>query len=371
MHNTSAGLLIIYGDSILLVKQCYDIHGTHLSIPKGCIMDNETPIQAAIRETYEETGVLISSGQIEKTPYLLTIQTSSGNRCVIYYIVRVDKPYLKIQPVDSCEITAAGFVDYSTAEKKMQISQLSVLLHIHPDRIPIRAINWLIYNGYIRKDTHPYCNLNLYNYTDKCKRHQYWNEITLWCRGIILDGQNRIKFRPLKKFFEQEQLYNYFLPKGEYFDLYEKKDGTLGILYSINDMPFITTRGSFTSMQAIASTALLYKKYASTLSSLIRDFSYFFEIILPEDKHIIDYGDCRDLFLIGAYDNIHQREINLCELSHLPFKQVKIITGKTSLDELQKENYENEEGYVAQFLNGQRIKIKFQSYKDKYANKYL
>lgn len=367
---TSAGLLIIYGDSILLVQQSYDIQGIYLSIPKGGIMAKESPIQAAIRETYEETGILIPNECIEKTPYIITIRNSGNNRYVVYYIVRVDNFIAPIQPIDSSEIITASFVDYATAEKKLQISQLSVLLHIHPDKLPVRAINWLLYNGYIYKDIHPYCDLIIYNYTDKCKKEQYWNEITLWCRGIIADEQNNIKFKPLKKFFELEQLYTYFLPTSEKFNLYEKKDGTLGILYWQNNMPYITTRGSFTSMQAIAATTLLYTKYTSTINQLNNTFSYFFEIILPEDKHIVDYGDCKDLFLIGAYDNTNFKEIPLYNLGDLPFMQVKSIVNNLSVDQLQKTDHENEEGYVAYFTNGQRIKIKFQSYKKLYVKKY-
>ncbi|WP_347073261.1 NUDIX domain-containing protein [Bacteroides thetaiotaomicron] len=371
MQNISAGLLVIHHDSILLVQQHYDVQGVHLSIPKGCIMDNESPIQAAIRETYEETGIHISSKQIDKTPYLITVRFTGTTRRIIYYLVRLNHIPTEIEPIDSSEILAARFIQYSTAVKTLQISQLSVLLHVYPDKIPLRALNWLIFNGYICRNTHPYCNLAIYNYTEKCKKHEYWNEITLWCRGIILDSQNYIRFKPLKKFFELKQLYNYFLPQTiDNFNLYEKKDGTLGILYWINNMPYITTRGSFTSFQALSATTLLYTKYTSVIHLLNKTVSYFFEIIMPEDKHIVDYGECRDLFLIGAYDNIKQQEITLNKLSDLPFKQVKSITTHLSLTNIMEDNKENEEGYVALFTNGQRIKIKFQSYKEKYAEKY-
>ena len=81
----------------------------------------------------------------------------------------------------------------------------------------------------------------------------------MWCRGLIVDNDNHILFRPMKKFFERNQLYHYFVPHGnKHFELYEKKDGALGILYWLADFPFIATRGSFTSKQAIIGTSLLY-----------------------------------------------------------------------------------------------------------------
>ena len=58
MEHISAGLLVICNEKILLVQQANDIYKEHLSIPKGQINKNEKPLDAAVRETYEETGVV-------------------------------------------------------------------------------------------------------------------------------------------------------------------------------------------------------------------------------------------------------------------------------------------------------------------------
>lgn len=189
----------------------------------------------------------------------------------------------------------------------------------------------------------------------------------MWCRGLIVDNDNHILFRPMKKFFERNQLYHYFVPHGnKHFELYEKKDGAWGILYWLADFPFIATRGSFTSKQAIIGTSLLYSKYSSEIPKMSKSYTYFFEIITPRDKHVVDYGEIEDLFLIGAYDNN-----NLCDvLSHrlvdLNFPNVKHYQQHDHIKDLEKQDMPNEEGYVAYYEDGTRVKIKFKSYKNKH-----
>ena len=55
----SAGLLIIKNNKILLVKPKNIISDNNWSIPKGIIDESQDKniIEAAIRETFEETGV--------------------------------------------------------------------------------------------------------------------------------------------------------------------------------------------------------------------------------------------------------------------------------------------------------------------------
>ena len=70
MKHLSAGIVVLFDNRILLVRQKNDMEGCHLSIPKGLIGKNEKPIEAAIRETYEETGLVIQKSRLGK-PYLM------------------------------------------------------------------------------------------------------------------------------------------------------------------------------------------------------------------------------------------------------------------------------------------------------------
>lgn len=74
-----------------------------------------------------------------------------------------------------------------------------------------------------------------------------WNHATLTCRGLIADSEGTILARPSTKFFNLEQVEQ--LP-DEPFEVYEKLDGSLGILYWLDDEPYISTRGSFESPQS-------------------------------------------------------------------------------------------------------------------------
>lgn len=69
MKELSCGILVICGRG-LLIGHCTNC-GDHWNIPKGHIEEGETPIQCAIRETFEETNLkfteneLIDLGQFE------------------------------------------------------------------------------------------------------------------------------------------------------------------------------------------------------------------------------------------------------------------------------------------------------------------
>lgn len=366
MKHISAGLVVIYQDKILLVRQAEDKNGHHLSIPKGLINPDELPLQTAIRETFEETGIRVSPDDINAKPFLMNIETKAFQRRIIYFIAKIGK-CPDVIPVDQKEIRWAGFLNYTEAEKRLQFSQQSVLLHLNAHRLPIRASEWLCLNGYITKEEHHEADLFIYNYTTRCKKERLWDEITFWCRGLITDRNNNIKYRPIKKFFEEGQMYKYFVPRvTDNFQLFEKKDGALGILYWIEGLPHIATRGSFNSLQAINGTKILYTKYYGEIHKLKDTYTYFFEIVYPKDRHIVDYGNTEDLFLIGAYDNIRQKDIPLEEITDTGIPKVRQITYYNSWDELKEVDNENEEGFVAYFSNGTRIKIKFPSYKKKY-----
>lgn len=370
MKHISAGLVIIYNQHILLVQQNLGRSGRHLSIPKGLINPNENPMDAAIRETLEETGIAIAVDQISSGPFLMNIETDSFQRRIIYYVVHLEKEQ-NVCPIDDQEIAWAGFVTYAEAEKRLQKSQLSVLLHLNSNKIPTKALQWLSFNGYLTIEEHHEAQLKIYNYTSKCKTDSLWDEITLWCRGLITDKDNNILYRPLKKFFEESQMFNNFIPnKKQDFLLFEKKDGALGILYWLNDIPFIATRGSFNTLQAINGTRILYTKHFDDIIKMNRSYTYFFEIISPKDKHIVDYGDIEDLFLIGAFDNINKKDILSIDIHGLSFPKVKHFSSNIDWDELKSIDRKNEEGLVAYFEDGTRIKVKFANYKKKHAEIY-
>mgnify|MGYP001034226955 CR=1 FL=1 len=65
----------------------------------------------------------------------------------------------------------------------------------------------------------------------------------------------------------------------EPFEVLKKMDGSLGILYWIGNMPYISTSGSFVSDQALAGTPILNKKCAHLLEYLNKEAINIFLII--------------------------------------------------------------------------------------------
>lgn len=209
----------------------------------------------------------------------------------------------------------------------------------------------------INVQKHPSANLFIYNYTPAVQYERLWNEITLQARGLILDDKMNYVARPFRKFFNFEEHQPEEIPKLP-FDVYEKMDGSLGILYWLNDKPFIATRGSFTSDQANHANIILYDKYQKTFDKLDRNATYLFEIIYPNNRIVVNYGLMDDLILLTVIDN----KTLLERIEHVGFPVVKKFDGVNDLNELRKIEETNKEGFVIRFQNGFRIKMKFSEY---------
>ncbi len=211
---------------------------------------------------------------------------------------------------------------------------------------------------YISVQKHPTEDLYIYNYTQKAQFNRVWTEETMSCRGLIMDEKGNVIARPFKKFFNLEECEQ--LP-SEPFEVFDKWDGSLGILYWIGDLPYLATRGSFVSDQAIKGTEILRKKYP--LSYLDSTKTYLFEIIFPENRIVVDYKGLEDLILLAVFDTQTGEELPYEIIKACEFPIVKRYDGiedVTKIKELMKKD--NSEGFVIRFMSGMRIKVKFDEY---------
>lgn len=216
---------------------------------------------------------------------------------------------------------------------------------------------------YISAQRHPNLDLTILNYTQKAQFERCWNNETLMCRGLILDGQDRIVARPFKKFFNLSEAINQGeqIP-AEDFLVTEKLDGSLGITYFVNGKPRLATRGSFVSEQARRGTLMLEEKYADMKWN--PKYTYLMEIIYPSNRIVVDYGDMEDLVLLAIIETKTGKEesydevVNFAMSGGMPV--VKRYEGITDYNLIEQEP--NAEGYVITFLNGQRYKVKFDEY---------
>jgi len=222
----------------------------------------------------------------------------------------------------------------------------------------INLLQEMLAQGYVIRQKHPTEKLWIYNYSTATQYERVWNEITMQCRGLILDENYQIIARPFEKFFNLGEMENQLIP-DEPFDVYEKMDGSLGILYWYQGKAFIATRGSFQSEQSVVGNAILQKKYGHLIAQLEQDKTYLFEIIYPSNRIVLNYGNLEDLILLAVIDNATGKD---CPLPDIGFSLVKKYNHLQDLQQLEKLEEENKEGFVVRFKSGLRYKIKFAEY---------
>lgn len=221
-----------------------------------------------------------------------------------------------------------------------------------------RDLESLVEAGYVTRRKHPSQDLYILNYTPKTQYEGLWNETTLSCRGLVVDGRNRIRARCFNKFFNYEEVRGEVARREEMgFKTFEKVDGSLGILYWVDGVPAIATRGSFTSDQALRGTAILRSRYKG--ANLDPSLTYLFEIIYPENRICVDYGSKEDLVLLSVFHTESGEEL---EPSEGPFPVARAFDLGSDFDGIKSLNLRNREGFVVRFDDGYRFKVKFEDY---------
>lgn len=217
--------------------------------------------------------------------------------------------------------------------------------------------------GLLIKQNHPTKDLTIWNYSQKVQYEKLWDDITLQCRGLVTNSQGTIVARPFKKFFNLEEVDS--LPSGD-FKVYEKLDGSLGILFEYDNEWIFASRGSFTSEQAIKGSEIL-KKY--NLDLLHPGYTYLFEIIYPKNRIVVNYGLEEKLILIGIVHTMiddFEMPLEYCEglIRGCNFEIVKSYNLGDNIESLKSTISDDNEGYVLRFNSRpiSRVKIKGDEY---------
>lgn len=231
-------------------------------------------------------------------------------------------------------------------------------------KITLSDLKELTDKGLITSRTHPKSELIIYNYTAKAQYNKLWTKEIRQCRGLICNFDGEIIARPFEKFFNFEE-YDQPLP-NETFEVFEKLDGSMGILYFIGDFPYIASRGSFDSPQAIKGSSMLHEQYKEAIPLLNKEKTYLFEIIYPENKFVVDYEKLNALTLLAVIDTKTGVEDNIEEYQNLGFPIVQKFA-PSHLNDLKKLNLPNKEGFVIKFKKGLRLKLKFENYLELHA----
>ena len=222
----------------------------------------------------------------------------------------------------------------------------------------ISLLNQMLEERYINCQKHPSLELYIYNYSAKAQYDRLWNDITLACRGLILDGDGNVIARPFPKFFNLGEYEGQIVPSTT-FEVYEKMDGSLGISYIMNGKVQICTRGSFTSGQSVRANELLYSNYYESIAKMKSGVTYLFEIIYPENRIVIDYGEEEKLVLLAMIDIETGADLPLDDIG---FPLVKKYDWTNDIDALRLLEEDNKEGFVIKYPDGYRLKVKFEEY---------
>lgn len=230
-------------------------------------------------------------------------------------------------------------------------------------------VNELIRGGYITKRKHPFHPLWILNYSAKAQYDRHWTPETLACRGLVVDEQNRIVARAFDKFHnyselaEQECLRPQWerlqacLDRKEPYRVMEKMDGSLILVFDWNGYRVSASRGSFESEQE--HLAWLYLISIRPQWHPTPGITYAFELIHPENRIVVDYGDRWELVLLAAFDTATGREVG----EHTPFGRPAHFPLHSISTALAWPGAPNQEGYVVAFESGFRFKVKFEEYK--------
>ena len=126
----SAGIAIIHGDKILLAHPTGQ-NDSMWGIPKGKIEEDESYLQAAIRETEEEIGVQINPMLLFKKDFYTILYRNRNTKVVYkelyYYVLKIDSleeigltsERIDDDKLEKREIDEAYFMTYDEAKKKI------------------------------------------------------------------------------------------------------------------------------------------------------------------------------------------------------------------------------------------------------------
>lgn len=254
------------------------------------------------------------------------------------------------------------------------MSQAYLTLH---QLLPPQELAAALDAGHVTRKAHPELPLSIYTYTRTCQYERIWNRVTMRCRGLVADDTTgEVVALPLPKFFnvgehEAGQPYAPALP-DEPFEVYDKVDGSLAVVFHYAGRWRVASKGSFISTQATWAQRRLDGKDTSALTPGV---TYLAEILYPENRIVVDYGDRRDLVLLAAFAK-DGTEIPLADAAPawrpigsvvtvrppVPLAELVALTASNTLPGGGTATGTDAEGFVLRFASGVRAKAKLSEY---------
>lgn len=221
----------------------------------------------------------------------------------------------------------------------------------------------MLVEKYVRANKHPDLPLTILNYTEKAQFENVWNDVTKKCRGLVIDDNLNVVARPFDKFMNYGQNQADIFLMDYAVEVTDKMDGSLGIVFHYGNKWHVATRGSFVSDQAIWATAKYRKVMGNNIWPYDYSWTYLVEIIYPENRIVLDYGDREDLVLLAAR-SIYDGSVRAAkDVTEWRGPKTTTFPYKTLREALEAVPRPNAEGYVVYFPDlDYRIKIKQDDY---------
>jgi RNA ligase len=213
--------------------------------------------------------------------------------------------------------------------------------------------------GIVREQKHSSLPLSIFNYSERCQYERLWDNVTLQSRGLVMHG-DRVVARPFRKFFNDTEHAPDEIPWHLPYQVAEKMDGSLLIVFHFDGEWRFATRGSFESEQAGRGREIFRRRYGAT--PLNPDVTYLFEVIYPQNRIVVNYGAREDIILLAMIDTQSGVERDPASGVELGLSVVRHLPPDADAKALRSIIRDDEEGYVVRFANGFRVKVKGQRY---------
>lgn len=223
-----------------------------------------------------------------------------------------------------------------------------------------KELDELVDEGLLQVSKHPELDLYIYNYTHIVQFKSLWTPLLEACRGLIINEEGEVVGRPFPKFFNYEEIKDLQLDYP--VEITEKMDGSLIICCWYGDNFIVSSRKSFVSKHTDWAKEIINNK-PEVIDCCKKGWTTLFELIHPENRIVVDYGNEKDLYLITTIANSTGFEVCNFELpKYNPTVSCKIVS---SIDNFLNMDIENKEGFVIREIasTNRRIKIKFETYK--------
>lgn len=234
---------------------------------------------------------------------------------------------------------------------------------------------------FISRKTHPTLPLSIYTYTRACQYDRHWTPATIACRGLVVDDETgRIVAWPFPKFFntsEHDLGYDYAPPlPDEPFEIFDKEDGSLGIVFHYGGRWHVASKGSFISEQARWAQRWLDDAIDVGPLLLQPGLTYLAEIVYPENRIVVNNGGERTLILLAVYGP-DGTELPLADCARhwwafgapiarswnaLPLAELARLAQANEKLDGSTATGSDAEGWVIRYASGQRAKVKFAEY---------